>query len=130
MGDDAAQAGFVEGDVGEGAGGVEPGAGLGDGDLGFGGVGVDFGGEVVVGEASGVVLDGARAIETPVVLGNGDGVLSFVGADGLEGGEDALFEFGVGEAVFVTHDVELASQSVAACVHGGSGFAGFGAGAC
>ena len=66
----------------------------------------------VVAEAVGVVFDGSGAIETPVVLGDGDGVLGFDGADGGEGVEEALFESIIGEAVGVIHDVELAGEAM------------------
>ena len=88
-----------------------------------GGVGVFF-----VAEAEGVEFHGTGAIEAPMVLRDGDGELVFVGAGGLEGFEDATLEVDVGEAVGFVHDEELAGEAVAAGVHGGTGFAGFGAG--
>ena len=129
FGDHAIDAGFVEGDVGEAGVFVMPGAGLSYSGFYFRGVGEGGGFAFFVAEAEGVEFDGAGAIDAPLVLRDGDGELVFVGSDGFEGGDEALFEGFVGEAVGFVHDEELAGEAMAAGVHGGVGFAGFGAGA-
>jgi hypothetical protein len=66
----------------------------------------------LVAEREHVVLDGAGAVQTPVVLGNGVSELLFHGRFGFEAVDDPAAEAVVRFAVFGGEDVDLASEAV------------------
>ena len=83
--DFAVDALFVDGEEGEFFGIAPEGAGLGEGGVDLGVVGVDIGVGGGVAEGDDVVFDGAGAVETPFVFGDGLGDLDFEGAFGVVG---------------------------------------------
>ncbi len=96
---------------------------LGDGG-GEGFAGVDF-----VADGKDVFFGGFEAVEAPVVHGEGIGVLEFDGAEGVAVADEGVYEFALGDAFVVGHDGGEAEVGGFEAVHGGSGFALFGAGA-
>ena len=110
----AADAGFVECEQGEVLAVLEPDAGLAGG-------GVDFGAVAVCGVANGagqgygedVVFERAGAVETPVVLGDGDGEGFFVVGFGFEVCEEGIAVDVKGGFVFTGEGVELSGETVA-----------------
>src|SRR5215467_7630740 len=73
------------------------------------------------------VFEGAGAVESPFVLGDGFGEIELQGADGGEGFADGFTVFLEGGLVFGGMDDDLAGESVAEGVQGRAPFAFLGA---
>ena len=121
--DFAGEALFIDGKEREFLGIGPEDAGLGHGGVDFGVSGVEVAGFHGVAEGDAVVFDGAGAIETPFVFGDGLGDLDFEGSDGAVGVADFAGELIEGAAVFFGHEGDLAGEAVADCVQGGADFA-------
>ena len=121
---------FVDGEQGEFFRIAPEGAGGGHGGVDLGVQTFDFGIEGVMAEGEDVIFDGAGAVETPFVFGDGLGDLEFEGTFGLVGFADGGAEGFEGVAVLIGEDGDLAGEAVTPGVEGGADFAlrGFGAG--
>ena len=123
--DPAGDALFIEGEQGEFFGGAPEGPGLGEGGVDLGVFGDDVGVGGTVSEGEDVVFDGAGAVQTPFVFGDGLGDLGFESAFGRVGLADVGGEAGEDGQVFVRHGGDLTGEAVTPGVERGADLAGF-----
>jgi len=94
---------------------VLEGAGIGEGEL-------EFAALVFMAEREHVVLDGAGAVEAPVVFGDGERELLLHGGFGFEAVDEFVAERVVGFAIFGGEDADLAREAVTEVVPAGTFF--------
>ena len=125
----AGKAMFVAAEVGEGADLFADGSGHGQSGLDFRVSGGDIGRLFVDAESKKISFKSGDAIDAPGSIGEGLNELLLEGAFGLEVGEEALGVRFIGGVVLSGQDDDVAGESMAEGVEGGTLFTGGGAGA-
>ena len=119
---------LIDREIDEGLGVLAEDVRGGEGGVDLGVIGRDVGGGFHVAECEHAVFDGADAVEAPLGVDEGLGVLALDRRFGGETLEEFFGEGLVGFEVFFGEDDDASGESVAAGVDRGSAFAFFGAG--